>query len=265
MGIEQIYYLIAGALAGTLAGMLGVGGGIIVVPILIYLYSKHFPADLVAHMAVGTSLAIMIFTALSSAYAYQRRGLIVWQLFYKFTPGLIIGVITGSIVGRLISSESLSIAFGIFMMLVAINMFFAGKPKAHRDFPGRLAMGVIGACVGTCSGFFGIGGGTMIVPFFTYCNLEMRKATGTSSLCGFPIALIGAVSLIITGWNVAIDHHMPFGTTGYVYWPAALMIAITTILFAPLGTRLAVWLPGKILKRIFAVVLFFTAINLLSH
>lgn len=260
---EQIIFLGVGAMAGVLAGLLGVGGGIVVVPSLNMLLGSHFPANLVMHMAVGTSLAIMIFTALSAAYAYNKRDLIVWSLVYKFIPGLLLGTITGSIVARHLPGHVLSIAFGIFLICVATNMLFSKKPAAHRELPPVSILNIFAFLMGICSGFFGIGGGTMMVPFFVYCNVEIHKAAGTSSLCGFPLALTGAITLIIVGWNPVASFHVPPGTTGYVYWPAALLIATASLLCAPLGTRIAVWLPGPILKRIFSILLYFTAINLI--
>ncbi|HVY53330.1 MAG TPA: sulfite exporter TauE/SafE family protein [Gammaproteobacteria bacterium] len=262
---EQILFLGVGVLAGILAGLLGLGGGIIVVPSLNILLASHFPSVLVMHMAVGTSLAVMVFTALSAAYAYHRRKLVLWPLFYKFIPGLLAGTITGSIVARHLSGHILSIAFGFFLLLVATNMLFSKKPSPHRELPQPLFLNIIAFLMGICSGFFGIGGGTMIVPFFVYCNVDIRKAAGTSALCGFPLALTGATTLIMTGWNTVASYSVPPGTTGYVYWPAAVLIASGSLLCAPLGTRIAVWLPSSVLKKVFSILLYLTAINLIMR
>ncbi len=261
--IEIMLYLLTGVFAGLLAGLLGVGGGLVVVPVLSLLFTPYFPAPLVMHVAVGTSFAIMIFTALSSAYAYHRRRLIFWPLFLRFVPGLLAGTVAGSVIARELSSQHLRFAFAIFIIFVAINMFFSKEVKSRRQLPNLFVLSFFAFLVGILSGFFGIGGGTMMVPFFVYCDIEMHKATGTSAACGFPLAVIGTLSMTITGWTTAIANHAPIGTIGYIYWPAAIIIAISSLLCAPLGTRLAVWLPSRILKCIFAVVLTLTAVNLL--
>lgn len=260
-----ILYLITGALAGTLAGLLGVGGGIVVVPMLTLLFrNQHFPSVLIMHMAVGTSLAIMIFTTLSSSYAYYQKNLIIWSLFYRFTPGLLIGAMAGSWIAKHISSENLTIAFAIFMLVIATHMIVQKQITKRRPLPDFAHLTMASSLIGIFSGFFGIGGGSMMVPFFTYCDVEMHKATGTSSFCGFPLALMGTISLIATGWDSAIASHAPIGSTGFVYWPATLFVAITSVLCAPLGARLAIRLPSRTLRRVFAVVLILTVVNLLT-
>ena len=253
--IEQLFYLLTGIAAGLLSGLLGVGGGIVVVPILAFMFVSIFPAPLVMHMAIGTSLAIMIFTAASSAYAYHKRGLVLWPLFAKFAPGMVVGTITGAIIAMYLSSRSLEIAFAIFLLLIAAKMFDTRKVKAERQLPRILGLSVAAFFTGILSGFFGIGGGTLMVPFFVYCNVIMQNATGTSSACGFVLAVLGTVSLILTGLTAVNIPNIPHGTMGFVYWPAVLPIAITSVIFAPLGTRIAVWLKPDVLQRVFAAVL----------
>lgn len=256
-------YLLTGACTGILAGLLGIGGAIIVVPVLVKLFTPQFPPDLVMHLAVGSSLAIMIFTTLSAAYAYYRRGLISFPLFYKFTPGLIVGAITGSFISRQIPSRGLAIFFGIFMLVVAVNLFFSKKFTVQRPLPGLVVLSSVAFLIGILSGILGVGGGTMMVPFFAYCQIEMHKVTGTSSLCGLSLALTGTLCFIITGWTASMSANLPTGTTGYIYWPAVISIASASLIFAPLGTRLAVLTSGRTLKRIFALLLVVTAYSLL--
>jgi uncharacterized protein len=261
--IEQLLFLLTGAIAGSLAGLLGVGGGFIVVPCLNAILRNHFPSPLVPHIAVGTSFAIMIFTASSAAFAYYRRRLIEWDLFYQFMPGAVIGTLIGSIVARYIPGQTLLTAFSIFLIAVAINMLFSHQPKASHASYSLIPVIIISVIPGLCSGFFGVGGGTLMVPFFISCKIEVRKAAGTASLCGLPLAIIGTFSLIISGWaNGAI--HTTTDTTGYIYWPAVLTVALASLFFAPIGTRIAVWLPPKTLKKIFAIVLIITAIHLIK-
>lgn len=263
--IEQILFLATGAIAGSLAGLLGVGGGIIVVPCLNAILPAHFSYELVPHIAVGTSFAIMMFTASSAAYAYHRRGLIIWSLFYKLIPGVLIGTIIGSIIARHLSGRLLLVLFSIFLLIIAFNMFFSKKTRTHNSLPSIIILNSISLLMGLCSGFFGIGGGTMMVPFFLYYNIETRKAAGTAALCGLPLAITGTITLILSGWTSTSIHSAPSGTIGYVYWPAALTIAVASLLFAPVGTRIAVWLPTPILKKIFAILLSITAINLMRE
>jgi uncharacterized membrane protein YfcA len=261
--IEQLMYLITGAVAGLCAGLLGVGGGIVIVPILTLFFAGFFPADLLMHMAIGTSLAIMIFTAASSAYAYHCRGLVLWPLFLRFTPGMVLGTIVGSIIAMFLSSHSLSIAFAIFLLIIAVRMFIDRNVHSERQLPGWIGLTIAAFLTGILSGFFGIGGGVLMVPFFVYCNVVMQKATGTSAICGLVLAVIGTASLTLTGLPAVSTATVPAGTTGFVYWPAVLSIAITSVIFAPMGTRIAVWLSPDVLRRLFALVLVFIALYLM--
>lgn len=261
MFIEHIVilYLITGALAGLLAGLLGIGGGIIAVPMLTFIFKyQHFSPDTLMHIAVGTSLAIMIFTSMSSAYAYQKKHLILWPLFYKFIPGLLLGTISGTFIAKYMTNEHLTIAFAIFIVVIAIHLLTEKLVKAKQDLPKAPILFIFAFIIGSFSGFFGIGGGSMMVPFFVYCNIEIHKATGTSSLCGLPVAIVGTVTAMVTGWG-SVE-----GITGYVYWPAALLVAITSLIAAPIGARVAIKLPSNVLKKVFAVMLILTAISLLT-
>ncbi len=261
--IEQLLYLFIGAIAGLCAGLLGVGGGIVVVPILAILFSAIFPSNLLMHMAIGTSLTIMMFTAASTTYAYQRHGLVKWQLFYRFTPGMVLGVITGAVFAMYLSSQFLQTAFAIFISLIALKMFDTRKTHAERQLPQFWGLSFAAFCTGILSGFFGVGGGVLMVPLFVYCNVPMRNATATSAVCGLMLSIIGTICLVLTGLHAVNGFSLPLGTTGFVYWPAVLPIAITSILFAPLGTRIAVSISPHLLQRIFAIALLVTAYYLL--
>lgn len=263
--IVQISYLFTGVFAGILAGLLGVGGGIVVVPVLDILFSSLFPPNLLMHMAIGTSLAIMIFTTASTTYNYQRKGLVNWSLFYQFTPGMFLGAITGTWIAKYLSSDTLRIAFAIFLLIIAVKMFDTRKVHTEKQLPSFLIISMVAFCTGMISGFFGVGGGSLMVPFFVYYNVIMQNATATSSACGFILAIIGTICLIITGLSVASISNVPAGTTGFVYWPAVFPVALTSVIFAPIGTRLAIWLPANILQRIFAVIIIFTAIYLFKQ
>ena len=246
-------YLLTGALAGVIAGLLGVGGGLVIVPALLYLFIlQKLPAEILMHMAVATSLATIVFTSISSTLAHHRRGAVLWQQVRLFIPGIVVGGLLGAAIADHLASESLRITFGVVEILVAVQIGFDIKPSAHRELPGSSGMFFAGGGIGALSTLLGIGGGTLTVPFLLWCNVNIRNAIATSSASGLPIAVVGAIAMVIAGWDA---ENLPAGSTGYVYWPAATVIIIASVLCAPLGARLTHTLPIKALKRIFAIVL----------
>ena len=267
-------YLLVGVFAGLLSGLLGVGGGLVVVPalILIFQYSKLFDPELIMHLAVGTSLAIMMLTVSSSAYAYYKRELIAWSVFVRFLPGLCLGVLAGTWLAKQLSSTILMNLFAIFLIIIALRLYFEKPAKVlnlskNEQAPLRVPsiglLSLAASLTGMMSAFFGIGGGLLMVPFFLYIGLNMYESSGTSSICGLPIAIISTITLTFTD-SAALTHALvPAGTYGYIYWPAVGLIGIVSVLFAPLGTRLAVHTKPLILKRLMALVLILTAVNLL--
>lgn len=269
-------YLLTGAFAGILSGLLGVGGGLIVVPALVFIfqYSKLFEPNLIMHLAVGTSLAIMMFTSSSSARAYYKRNLISWPVFVRFMPGLCVGMICGGFIAKQLSSNILIILFAIFLVIISMRLFFEKKSnvvdipqKQYSSEPALNTWLLLSAALftGIVSAFFGIGGGPLMVPFFLYIGLNMYKSTGTSSICGLPIAIIGTITFTLTGWATITHLSVPEGTYGYIYWPAVGIISIISVLLAPIGTRIAVHTKPFILKRIMAAILILSAVNLLVH
>lgn len=256
-----IIYLLLGAFAGLVAGLLGVGGGLIIVPVLVFIFTGQEMANhLIVHLAVGTSLATIVFTSISSVRAHHQHGAVLWPAFWQLTPGIVIGAWLGALFADVLASDQLRRFFGVFELLVAIQMTFNVKPRPHRQLPGRAGMVGAGSVIGAISAIVGIGGGTMTVPFLVWCNIAMRKAVATSSACGLPIAIAGATGFIVTGWN-AVD--LPVYSSGYVYWPAFIGIVIASVLSAPLGARLAHRLPAAQLKRIFAVLLYILGLRML--
>jgi len=246
-------YLVTGAAAGLAAGLLGVGGGLIIVPVLVFAFLQQgMHADVVVHMAVGTSLATIIFTSISSVSAHHKRGAVLWPLVWQLSPGIVVGSLLGALIAKQMSSDNLRIFFGIFELLVAIQMALQVKPKPHRPLPGRLTMAFAGGIIGSVSAIVGIGGGTMTVPFLVWSQVAMKNAVATSSACGLPIAVAGAVGFVLTGWQ---DVHLPEYSSGYIYWPAFIAIVIASVSLAPLGARLAHHLPALVLKRLFAILL----------
>ena len=256
-----IIYLLLGAFAGLVAGLLGVGGGLIIVPVLVFIFTGQGVAEhLIVHLAVGTSLATIVFTSISSVRAHHQHGAVLWPAFWQLTPGIVIGAWLGALFADVLASDQLRRFFGVFELLVAIQMTFNVKPRPHRQLPGRAGMVGAGSVIGAISAIVGIGGGTITVPFLGWCNVAMRKAVATSSACGLPIAIAGATGFIVTGWN-AVD--LPVYSSGYVYWPAFIGIVIASVLSAPLGARLAHRLPAAQLKRIFAVLLYILGLRML--
>ena len=248
-----ISYLLLGALAGLIGGLLGLGGGIIIVPALLFLFIKQgIHPDIQMHMALATSLATIIFTSMSSAYAHNRRGAVLWPTVFQLVPGIILGCILGAWIADQLESDNLRIAFGVFEIFVALQVGLGIKPSAKRQLPGPYGNGLAGVILGSVSTFLGIGGGTLSVPFFLWCNVNLRNAVATSSACGLPIALAGSATLIYAGLDSTV---LPHNSLGYVYLPAAGTILIASVLFAPLGARLAHAMPVPILRRIFALVL----------
>ncbi len=248
-----ISYLILGVLAGLIGGLLGLGGGIIIVPALLFLFIKQgINPEIQMHMALATSLATIVFTSMSSAYAHHQRGAVLWPVVFQLVPGIIVGCVFGAWVADRLESDNLRMAFGIFEILVALQVGLGIKPSARRELPGPYGNGLAGMILGSVSTLLGIGGGTLSVPFFLWCNVNMRNAVATSSACGLPIAVAGSATLIYAGLDSPV---LPATSLGYVYLPAAGTILIASVLFAPLGARLAHTIPVLMLRRIFAIVL----------
>lgn len=246
-------YLAFGAIAGVLAGLMGIGGGLVIVPMLVFCFTiLGVLHEHIMHIALGTSLASIIFTSISSFMAHHRRGAVRWDVVQRIVPGIITGTLLGAYIASLLTTNLLKGFFGIFLYYVGIQFFLDRKPKPTRDLPGTAGMFGTGNVIGMVSSLMGIGGGTLSVPFMIWCNITIHKAIGTSAAIGLPIALAGTAGFILTGWNVA---SLPSYSAGYVYFPALFGIVGASMLTAPLGARLAHWLPVPKLKRIFAVLL----------
>ena len=216
--------------------------------------------DVLMHVSIGTSLATIVVTSLSSIRAHHKRGAIDWLIFKRITPGIILGGFLGSVLADAIPGEELRVLFALFMFLVATQMMIAGTPAPHRTLPRTPGMLTVGVVIGAIAALMGVGGGAMSVPFMTWCNVHIRQAVATSAAIGFPIALAGAFGFMITGWG---SEALPPGSIGYVNLPAFAGIVVASILFAPLGAKLAHTIPPKLLKRIFAVLLYILGVRML--
>lgn len=255
-----IVYLVLGACAGIIAGLFGVGGGLIIVPALLYAFSlQQFSPEVMTHMAVGTSLATIVITSLSSVRAHHLRGAVQWPTVAAMVPGIILGSWLGAVTAGLLSGPQLQLGLGCFVLLVAVQMGLGLSASPHRELPGHAGLAAVGSVVGWVSALFGIGGGSLTVPFLSWCNVQMQRAVATSAACGLPIAIVGAAGYMLEGRG---QPELPAWSTGYVYWPAFVGIVITSTPFARVGAQLAHRLPAARLKRIFAVFLLVIGVRL---
>ena len=254
------HYLALGLVSGFVAGLLGVGGGLLMVPVLAFIFSAEgFPADRVLLFALATSLAIIAFTSLSSVRAHHAHRAVNWVAMRRISPGIVTGTLFGAWLATLLPATFLKYFFVAFLFYAATQMLLNIKPQAHRGLPGNAAMFAVGNVIGMVSSWVGIGGGTLSVPFMLWCNAKMHEAIGTSAAIGFPIALAGTLGYILSGWNATA---MPAHSLGYVYLPALVLVALASIVTAPLGARAAHRLPVGTLKKIFAVLLYSLGIKM---
>ena len=264
MGIYEnlVLYCLLGAFAGTVAGLLGVGGGLIIVPSLIAIWqSSGLETSYQMQLAIGTSLATIVLTSLSSVRAHHKRGGVQWDIFWRLTPGILLGTWLGAFLATRLHGDILKNIFGVFEILVAMQMAFSVRPTPHRVLPGFIGMSTAGTVIGSVSAIIGIGGGTMTVPFLTWCNVVIHRAVGTSAACGLPIAIGGALSYFALGLDRT---DLPEWSAGFVYGPALAGVAVTSVVFAPLGALLAHRLSTTLLKRVFAGFLALLGIWMLS-
>lgn len=251
--MEFLLYLVLGAAAGVLAGLFGVGGGIIIVPVLVFSFTAQgVDPHVLTHLAVGTSLATIVFTSINSVLEHNRKGAVLWPIFAWMTVGILLGAGLGSLTAAAIKGPMLQKIIGVFAIVIAIQMGLELKPKASRGVPGKLGLTAAGGVIGWASAIFGIGGGTLTVPFLTWRSVAMQQAVATSSACGLPIASVSALSFMVIGWH---QPGLPQWSLGFVYLPAMAGIAITSMFFARFGARLAHKLPPRQLKRLFALLL----------
>lgn len=251
--------LALGACTGFLAGLLGIGGGMVLTPFLTIILSRAgVPDAVIVHSAIATSLATILFTSCSSVRAHAKRGAVLWPIVWGLAPGILVGSALGAKVSSLLPTLGISLVFVVFVGFSAVKMFFNAKPSPARTLPGWAGLFGVGAGIGGISSIVGAGGGFISVPFMVWCNTPMHNAVGTSAALGFPIALAGTLSYIVAGWSVpelATVPHM----LGYIHWPALFSVAAASVLTAPLGARTAHAMNTKPLKRAFACLLLMLA------
>lgn len=250
-----------GALAGFLAGLLGVGGGLVIVPVVVgVLEAAGLGGQYVQHLAVGTSLAVMVFTSFASVREHHKKGAVNWAIVRGMAPAMVLGTFAGSLLAGFIPSNGLKWFFVVYAYVIGAQMFLGAKPPASRNLPGVAGQAGAGTVIGMVSSWVGIGGGSMSVPFMGWCNVPVHTAIATSAALGWPIAVSGAIGYLASGWQ---QPGLPWGAVGFVYLPAMLALMLMTVLLAPVGARAAHALPVPKLKKAFALLMVVMATEML--
>ena len=255
-------YIGLGLFTGFSAGMLGIGGGLVMVPTLTMMFAAQagFPIDDVLHLALGTSIATILFTSLASLRAHHQHGAVLWKVVLQITPGILFGTVLGTLFAAQVPARPLALFFTVFVCLVAVQMALNLKPKPSRELPGTVGVLAVGTGIGAMSALVAIGGGAFTVPFLTWCNVRVQNAIGTSAAIGFPIAVGGTLGYLYNGWGHA---GLPTWSMGFVYLPALAWMVPPSMLMAPLGAKLTHRLPVVTLKRVFACLLIALASKML--
>lgn len=259
---EISLYLSLGAITGFLAGLLGIGGGVISVPGLVYAFSfLAIPQVILMHLAEGSSIAAIALTMIVAVLTHHKNKMIDWIIVKQLAPGIVVGCILGVFIAAFLPTKALKVIFGIFVLVIAVQLLWSHKrEKSVSPPPSLLIQKASGIFVGLLSGLLGIGGGVVAVPLLLRFGLPIHQASATSTTCALLASLIGTISFSMAGWYVA---GLPSGATGYVYWPAALCVGIAGIVFVRFGTRLAKRLSGTVLKRLFALLLLIIGVDML--
>jgi uncharacterized protein len=257
-----LFYILIGAIAGFLSGLLGIGGGTILVPGLLAVFSHAgFPVYLQMHLATSTALASIIFSSFIAVIQQQRSFSINWVLFRQLTPGMIVGIVIGALVALLLSTKLLKVLFGLFLFSVAYKTFFNRDRKKETISLNSFKKWFIGCSIGLISGLLGIGGGTIAVPIFLRLGLSTHHAIATSSACVLLLTVLGALTFTLTGFHAK---NLPMGSVGFVYWPAVIGVSIGSMAVVPLGTRVGKHISGYRLRKIFALFLLVVGITILT-
>jgi uncharacterized membrane protein YfcA len=256
-------YLAIGVTVGFLAGLFGVGGGMIMVPMLVFVFTaKGFPAEHMMHLALATSMATIIFTSLSSVRAHHRHDAVDWVVARAMAPGIVVGALAATLIAGFIPTRPLAIAFTGFMFYAAARMFFEVEPKPSRQLPGARGLFSVGAGIGALSSVLAAGGAFLSIPFLARCNVPLKRALGTAAANGFPISVAGTAGYVLNGLRV---DDLPAGSAGFVYLPALALIVLASMPTAPLGARLAHRLPVRRLRIVFALMLLAIALRMLAN
>jgi len=256
-------YLAIGISVGFLAGLFGIGGGMIMVPMLVFVFTaKGFPAEHMMHLSLATSMATIVFTSLSSVGAHHRHGAVDWRVARAMAPGIVAGALAATLVAGFVPTRPLAVFFAVFMLYASLQMFFEVKPKPSRQLPGATGLFGVGAGIGALSSVLAAGGAFLSIPFLVRCNVPLKRAIGTAAANGFPIAAAGTIGYILNGLRV---EGLPDGSLGFVYLPALAIVVAASMPLAPLGAKLAHRLPVKRLRIVLALMLLAIAVRMLVN
>lgn len=256
-----IGYLAIGALMGFFAGMLGIGGGALTVPLVIMLFeAQNLPSEHILHLAVGTAMAAVLFTSVSSLRAHARRGAVRWEVFRRITPGILLGGLVGGLIAGALSTRWFALVFTGLVYYAATMLLVEFKPKPSRQLPGTIGMFIAGMAISGLSALVAIGGAVMSIPLMVFCNVPILHAIGTAAAIGFPIALSGTAGYVLSGWNAP---GLPPYSLGFVYLPALAGIVLASVLTAPLGAGVAHRVPARRLRQVVALLFYLLATRML--
>ncbi|TMH62611.1 MAG: sulfite exporter TauE/SafE family protein [Betaproteobacteria bacterium] len=259
--MEWAAYLGIGVLVGFAAGLLGIGGGVVMVPLLVLVFSAHgLPSEHILHLALGTAIAAIVFTSIASMRAHHAHGAVDWRIARAMSPGMLVGSFAAALLAGSIPTRPLAVLFTALVIYAATQILLDIKPATTRDLPGPAGMFAAGAAIGALSSLLAAGGAFLTIPFLAWCKVPLRRAIGTAAANGLPIALAGTAGYVLHGLRVP---GLPAPSLGYVYLPALGLVVATSMLAAPLGARLAHRLPVKQLRVVFAVLLYVFALRML--
>jgi uncharacterized membrane protein YfcA len=257
---ELLVYVAIGALIGFFSGLLGIGGGAVQTPLTVLAFeAQGLPREHIAHIAVATGVASILFTAVASSLAHHRHAAVDWLLLRRLAPGLVAGGLGGGFVAQLLPTAWLGFVLAAFIGYASFAMAFGFRPAPHRALPGATGLAGLGAAVGLLSTLVGAGGAVLLVPALSWFNVPMRRAIGTGAAIGVPIGLTGTLAHVLAGLD---EPGLPPGSLGFVWLPALIPFAIASMLIAPLGARLAHRVPAQALRRVFAATMFLLALRM---
>ena len=255
-------YLAIGGAVGFLAGLLGIGGGALMVPMLVFVFTaKGFAGEHLMHLSIATSLATIVFTSLSSVRAHHRFGAVEWPVVRAMAPGVVAGAFGAALLAGLLPTRPLVVCFSVVLFYTGTQMLLEFKPRPGRKLPGAAGLFGAGAVIGSLSSLAAVGGAFLTIPFLSWCNVPLKRAIGTAAAIGFPIAVAGSVGYVMQGLRT---EDLPPGSFGYIYLPAFGFIVVTSMLAAPFGARLIHRAPVRPIRMVFALLLYAMAGRMLA-
>ncbi len=256
-------YLVIGLAVGFFAGLLGIGGGAVMVPMLVFVFdAQGLPADHIMHIALGTAMATIMFTSVASMRAHHAHGAVDWSIARAMAPGILFGAFFAALLAGFIPTRPLAVMFTALVFYAATQILFDLRPKRTRELPGPSGLFVAGATIGGVSSLLAAGGAFLCIPFLAWCSVPLRRAIGTATAVGLPIAIAGTLAYLLQGLRVA---GLPEASVGYVYLPALALIVVMSMAAAPLGARVAHRVPIKRLRVVFAILLYALATRMLAN